>query len=83
MRNGKVVRAAIYARVSKGDGSQDQENQLVQLREFCEERGHNLVGEYVDRESGRKGRAERTEFARLLKDAERREHGVGAGDAVA
>ena len=63
---------AIYARVSKGDGSQDEENQLLELREFCESRGHELAGEYVDRESGRKGRAERAEFARLLKDAERR-----------
>ena len=70
--NGRPTRVAIYARVSKGDGSQDEENQLLQLREYCERRGHELVGEYVDRESGRKGRSERAEFARLLKDAERR-----------
>ena len=44
----------------------------MELRKYCERQGHELVGEYVDRESGRKGRAERAEFARLLKDAERR-----------
>ncbi len=71
-RNASTSRVAIYARVSKGDGSQDEENQLLELREFCERRGHELVGEYVDRESGRKGRAERAEFARLLRDAEKR-----------
>ncbi len=41
------VRTAIYARISKGDGSQDEENQLLELREFCERQGHELVGEHV------------------------------------
>ncbi len=72
MRRNGTTRTAIYARISKGDGSQDEENQLLELREFCEREGHELVDVYVDRESGRKGRAERGEFARLLKDAERR-----------
>jgi DNA invertase Pin-like site-specific DNA recombinase len=44
----------------------------VELREFCKRQGHELFGEYVDRESERKGHSERAEFARLLKDAERR-----------
>ncbi len=66
------TRVAIYARVSKGDGSQEPENQLRILRDECERAGYTLVGEYVDWESGRKGRRERSEFARLFDDAERR-----------
>ncbi len=72
MNGGKKTRAAIYARVSKDDGSQETENQLRVLRDECERLGYDLVGEYVDRESGRKGRRERSEFARLFEDAERR-----------
>ena len=68
----RTTRAGIYARVSKDDGSQETENQLRVLREECARLGYDLVGEYVDRESGRKGRRERAEFARLFEDAERR-----------
>lgn len=67
-----MTRAAIYARVSKDDGSQETENQLRVLREECARAGYELVGEYVDQESGRKGKRERAEFARLFDDAERR-----------
>ena len=70
--NGRPARVAIYLRVSKDDGSQDPDNQLMQLREACGREGHSLVAEYVDRESGRKGRRERAEFARLFEDAARR-----------
>ena len=66
--NGGRTRAG----VSKDDGSQETENQLRVLREECARAGYELVGEYVDRESGRKGRRERAEFARLFSDAERR-----------
>ena len=73
----KLTRVAIYLRVSKDDGSQDPENQLLQLREFCEGwRGHELVAEYVDRESGRKGKREREAFARMFDDAARRRFDV-------
>ena len=72
MTSTRKTRTAIYARVSKDDGSQETENQLRVLREECERAGYDLVGEYVDRESGRKGRRERSEFARLFADAERR-----------
>ena len=70
--NGGRTRAGVYARVSKDDGSQEAENQLRVLRAEIEHAGHELVGEYVDRESGTKGRRERAEFARLFGDAERR-----------
>ena len=32
----RPTRVAIYLRVSKDDGSQETDNQLIQLREFCE-----------------------------------------------
>jgi DNA invertase Pin-like site-specific DNA recombinase len=68
-------RVAIYLRVSKED--QDPENQLIQLREFCEGwEGHELVAEYVDRESGTRGRRERKDFDRIFADAARRRFDV-------
>jgi DNA invertase Pin-like site-specific DNA recombinase len=66
------TRTAIYMRVSKDDGSQDPDNQLRVLREEVERAGEELVGVYVDRESGRKGRRERSGFAKLFEDAERK-----------
>ena len=54
------MKIAIYARVSTE--KQDNENQLVQLREFAAKQGWNVVAEYVDRESGAK--SDRVEFQR-------------------
>ena len=68
----KALRVAIYSRVSKDDDSQTPENQLLELRAYCERQGYDLVEEYVDYESGRKGKAERKRFAELLKDASQR-----------
>lgn len=77
-------RVAIYARVStkakdedpkakkKKAKQQDPENQLAQLREWCQRSGHEIVAEYVERESGRKGAAERAELSRLFSDASKR-----------
>jgi DNA invertase Pin-like site-specific DNA recombinase len=66
------MRIAIYARVSTTDKGQDPENQLRQLREWCANAGHELVHEYIDRESGRKGTNGRKQFAALFEDAHRR-----------
>lgn len=45
----KPVRVAIYLRGPKDDGSKETDNQLLQLREFCERwDGHELVAEYVE-----------------------------------
>jgi DNA invertase Pin-like site-specific DNA recombinase len=63
-----VRRAVIYARISKD--SSDADNQLHQLRCWCLSRGHELVGEYIDIESGGKGIDERGELARMLADAD-------------
>src|SRR5215216_4466714 len=71
----KPIRVAIYLRVSKED--QDPQNQLLQLREFCRRwEGHELVAEYVDRESGTRGRRERKDFDRMFADAARRRFDV-------
>ena len=60
------MRVAIYARVSTEDKGQDPENQLRDLRAWCADSGHDLVGEYVDRVSGRKGTGESKQFAALF-----------------
>lgn len=71
----KLQRVAVYLRVSTDD--QHAENQLLQLREFCERwEGHELVTEYVDRESGTRGRRERKDFDRMFADAARRRFDV-------
>jgi DNA invertase Pin-like site-specific DNA recombinase len=71
----KPQRVAIYLRVSTDD--QHAENQLLQLREFCERwNGHELVAEYVDQESGTRGRRERKDFDRMFADAARRRFDV-------
>jgi DNA invertase Pin-like site-specific DNA recombinase len=66
------MRIAIYARVSTDDKGQDPENQLRELRAWCSNAGHELVHEYVDWESGRKGVDRRKQFAALFDDAAKR-----------
>src|SRR5712675_1141147 len=66
------MRIAIYARVSTDEKGQDPENQLRQLRQWCASAGHELVHEYIDHESGRKGIKDRKQFAALFEDAHKR-----------
>ena len=61
-------RVATYARVSTD--KQDNENQLLQLREFAAKQGWQIVREYVDSETGSK--SDRAEFKRMFEDASRR-----------
>jgi DNA invertase Pin-like site-specific DNA recombinase len=42
------MRAALYARVSTVGHGQDPEMQLRELREYCERRGWELAGEFID-----------------------------------
>jgi DNA invertase Pin-like site-specific DNA recombinase len=66
------MRAAVYARVSTID--QEPENQLTELRRYCELRGWSLR-EYVDKGvSGSKDR--RPALDELLRDAKRRRFDV-------
>jgi hypothetical protein len=58
-------------------GHQDPETQLLALRHVAERAGRQIEGEYVDHGiSGAKGRDQRPEFDRLLKDATRRHFDV-------
>jgi DNA invertase Pin-like site-specific DNA recombinase len=64
---------AIYARVSTDDKRQDPENQLRQLRAWCERMGHPVVREYVEHENGGKGAEYRKQLAAMFTGAARRE----------
>ena len=60
-----IRQVVLYARVSKGNGSQDPENQLRDLRKLAELKGWSVVREYIDRISG--SRQSRPEFDRMMK----------------
>src|SRR5229473_7547029 len=62
------MKIAIYARVSTD--KQDNENQLLQLREFAAKQGWQVTREYVDSETGSK--ASRAEFQHMFEDASKR-----------
>lgn len=62
-----IQKVALYARVSTKDGRQDTENQLGELREYCQKQGWEIAGEYVDHESG--GTSKRPHFQQMFADA--------------
>jgi DNA invertase Pin-like site-specific DNA recombinase len=65
------MRAALYARVSTMGHGQDPEMQLCELREYCQRRGWELAGEFVD--VGISGAKEkRVALDRLIAGAHRR-----------
>ena len=69
------MKAAIYARVSTANSGQSPEMQLRELREYCERRGWQIAGEYVD--SGISGAKEkRPSLDRLMADAHKRRFDV-------
>jgi DNA invertase Pin-like site-specific DNA recombinase len=76
LKNDHQILVALYLRVSTTDKKQDTDNQLLQLQEFCDHMGWQVYAVYVDKESGRKGRKEREEFAKLFDDAARRKFDV-------
>lgn len=60
---------ALYARVSKDEASstgktQDPENQLIPLREFCNKMGWNIKEEFIERASG--ANSNRPVFQKML-----------------
>jgi DNA invertase Pin-like site-specific DNA recombinase len=69
----KQLQVAIYARVSTSDKGQHPENQLAQLRAWCERMGHQIAREYVEHESGGKSADQRPQYARLFAAAAQRE----------
>ena len=62
------MKIALYLRVSTD--KQETENQALQLRDFAEKQGWQIVLEYVDYESG--GKNDRAQFRRMFEDASRR-----------
>src|SRR5260370_36133606 len=68
------TRAALYARVSTKDKRQDKENQLAQLRQFCETQKWTVVHEYVDKATGK--HSDREQFQRRFQDASQRRFDV-------
>lgn len=68
------MRTAIYARVSKDDGSQTAENQLLELRGFAASQNWVMYKEFVDYESGAK--SDREHLRAMLRDASRRKFDV-------
>ena len=66
-QSGNVLRAALYVRVSTS--GQDAENQLLQLRPFCERNGWIIETEYVDIISGMKDN--RPAYDQMFGDAHR------------
>ena len=47
-----VKRVALYARVSTLDKGQDPETQLIQLRQYAQNRNFKVIGEFIDYASG-------------------------------
>jgi DNA invertase Pin-like site-specific DNA recombinase len=69
-----AMRVALYARVSTKDKRQDTENQLAQLRQFCETQGWTVAHEYVDKATGK--HSDREQFQKLFQDASQRKFDV-------
>jgi DNA invertase Pin-like site-specific DNA recombinase len=66
-----MTRAALYVRVSTANNGQDPTMQTRELREYCERRGWQILGEYVD--VGISGAKEkRPELERLMVDGHKR-----------
>jgi DNA invertase Pin-like site-specific DNA recombinase len=63
-----MLKAALYARVSRNNGHQDPEVQLREMREYCKSRGWWAYAEYVD--TGVSGSKEsRPQLNQLMADA--------------
>jgi DNA invertase Pin-like site-specific DNA recombinase len=73
-------RAALYLRVSTSE--QTTENQRIDLERITAQSGWNVAAIYQDTVSGAKGRGDRPEYDRMLKDATRREFDIVAAWSV-
>jgi len=68
MKDVLIITTAIYVRVSTT--KQDLENQLIQLREYCNKKGYEIYNEYSDIISGKE--ISRPAFDRMFLDAHKR-----------
>ena len=64
------MKVALYARVSKADESQNPENQLMRMIAYANERGWDIIGQYVDKASG--ADVNRPRLRQMLNDARAR-----------
>ena len=64
------MKVALYARVSTTNHGQDVNMQLRELREYCERRSLEIIGEYTESASGAKD--SRPELNRLMIDPKHR-----------
>src|ERR1700694_3819759 len=73
-----TVRAAIYARVSTLNGSQDPTMQTRELQEYCQRRGWQVFDCYID--NGVSGKKDsRPQLNRMMQDAHERRFSVVVG----
>src|SRR5215831_3596155 len=70
------MKAALYARVSKRDGTQTIENQVRAMREYAARQGWKIAGEYLDKASGAHSERKRDALAELMQHADRRRFDV-------
>ena len=64
-----TTRVALYCRVSTSTKDQTTENQLRELRSYCDRMGYEVVKVYEDEVSGAKSREKRPAYSKLIKDA--------------
>lgn len=67
------MKIALYVRVSTKD-RQETDNQLLQLREYCQKNGYSVYKEYIDHVSG--GNCERPGFKQLFVDAHQKKFDI-------
>jgi len=73
--NSTPLRVAVYARISTIGNGRSPEMQLRELREYCDRRGWQISGEYVD-EGISGSREKRPRLDSLMADAHRRKFDV-------
>ncbi len=64
-----TTRVALYCRVSTSTKDQTTENQLRELKSYCDRMGYEVVKIYEDEVSGAKSRESRPAYSELCKDA--------------
>jgi len=62
------MKAVLYVRVSTG--KQEAENQLIQLKNYCNNKGYDIIHEFVDIISGKE--TSRPEYDKMFKAAHKR-----------
>ena len=64
-----TAKVALYCRVSTSTKDQTTENQLRELKSYCDRMGYEVVKIYEDEVSGAKSREKRPAYSELCKDA--------------